>query len=138
MEQENQVFLEETGSEESPFYGTPWKSDEEIYDYVINLRYEREWEWDFIKEILVKDGLQPYYADAIIDNIQAEGRKAKRMVWRKAFIYMFISLVALLVGIYIIFFNDNYTLTFRGYMAWIIAVCSPLIGVVIPAFQRKF
>ena len=56
---------------QSPFNGTPWKSDQEIYDYASNLKYNLGWGWPYIKEELVRKGLNPQYAEAIVNNLIA-------------------------------------------------------------------
>ena len=79
---------EQPGSEpvtdpDSPLYGTPWNTDEEVYDYVIQLRYEEEWEWENIKETLENQGLPSDYAAAILENTKSVGGKEKiKTRWR--------------------------------------------------------
>lgn len=55
---------------ESPFAGTPWKNDQEIYDYANHRIVEKGWDWDQVKAALVNEGLNSDYADAIIENLK--------------------------------------------------------------------
>ena len=71
MENENYLTepIESNGSSSWQYGNTPWKSDEEIYEYASHRRYELGWEWNVIKYDLVKMGLDEAYADAIIENL---------------------------------------------------------------------
>ena len=53
----------------SPFEGTPWNSDEEIYNYASNKKYNLGWGWNDVKNDLINHGLEEGYADAIIQNL---------------------------------------------------------------------
>lgn len=122
MEQEEQVNnLEGMEAETpfSPFEGTPWNSDEEIYDYVIDKKYAEEWTWEMVKLSLVQKGLDENYADAIIQNTQEEGKEAKKIVRWSGVREIAVGLLIALVGIYFVFFNEEYELTLRGYGVWI-------------------
>lgn len=54
-----------------PFQGTPWSSDQEIYDYAMGLKQNVGWEWHNVRNSLVSQGLDEQYADAIIANLIA-------------------------------------------------------------------
>lgn len=76
MENENYVggAMWNKGNYSSPFVGTPWNSDQEIYNYAVHRRYELGWDWIDVKNDLTSNGLNERYADAIIQNlIQAYG-----------------------------------------------------------------
>lgn len=62
---------ENTFSGDSPFAGTPWNSDQEIYDYASNLRYNMGWTWENVKNSMVSQGLNSDYAEAIVNNLIA-------------------------------------------------------------------
>ena len=67
----------------SQFIGTPWKNDQEIYDFVSERHDVMGWDWTRVKADLVANGLKDAYADAIIANLkdvenEDEGVKNKR------------------------------------------------------------
>lgn len=71
MENENQI-TESFGGEiqlASPLEGTPWTTDDEIYEYASHRRYQLGWDWNDVKTDLVSRGLNGGYADAIIVNL---------------------------------------------------------------------
>ena len=71
MENVNQTIekIENNNGNSSPFMGTPWGSDQEIYVYASHLRYELGWDWNNVKNDLVHKGLEEGYTDAIIQNL---------------------------------------------------------------------
>lgn len=120
-------IVENPDNPASPFYGTPWSSDDEIYDYVIQRKYVDHWDWENVKESLMMEGLDGDYADAIIAYLQVEGKKAKKSVRLKGTLEVLLALVIGAVGIYIVFFDQNYELTHRGYIIWLVGTISLLI-----------
>lgn len=56
--------------QQSQFTGTPWKSDEEIYEFVLHRKNRMGLEWEDINKHLVKEGLDEEYAYAIIENLK--------------------------------------------------------------------
>lgn len=64
----SEAIAEDT-ADSSPFTNTPWNSDEEIYTYAAHKKNNLGWEWADIKNSLVNQGLDPDYAEAIIQNL---------------------------------------------------------------------
>lgn len=56
----------------SPFEGTPWNSDQEIYDFASQKRYEIGHPWEKVHEFLTAEGLDKDYAEAIIGNLKEQ------------------------------------------------------------------
>lgn len=110
-----------TVSPDSPFYGTPWTNDEEIYDHVIRLRYEEEWDWEYIRQNLIDNGLEAYYADAILANTQSEGKKAKTTTRWRGVGELAAAIFLIIVAILVFSPGSGYHFRGRGIVALIIA-----------------
>ena len=67
----------------SPFEGTPWNSDEEIYDFVSHKRNQIGHDWDEIHSFLTAEGLDGDYAHAIITNFQKQAVENQARTNRK-------------------------------------------------------
>lgn len=86
---------------DSPLYGTPWHTDDEIYDHVIWLRYEEKWDWKYIKENLEKEGLPSDYAAAIVENTKAIGREVNTKNRLRGIVEIIVGIVLIIIGIWI-------------------------------------
>lgn len=101
----------------SPFHGTPWSSDEEIYDFVIYRKYSAHENWAEIMYDLTIRGLDATYADEIIENVRAEWKKAGTAIRLKAFGECISGLALLGLGFYHSFISPDRTLTANGFVA---------------------
>lgn len=99
----------------TPFTGTPWTCDDEIYDYVYHKRYVEEWDWDYIKDCLVESGLEFSYAEAIICNMQTEGYVAHENTAWKGLAKILLGLIVFFVGGWLVISNPHFHLRGRGY-----------------------
>lgn len=113
-------------NQNSVFEGTPWTSDQEIYDYVVRRKFEEEWTWEAVRESLIESGLPSYYTDAIIENSQAEGQKAKKIVRLRGWGEVALSIIIFIVGLFIVM-TPYYELKTRGYIMWIVGSMALLI-----------
>ena len=75
----------ETTNLSSPFEGTPWSNDEEIYDFAIKKKQRYECDWNDVVPFLTAEGLDSNYAQAIVENLKvsfkaspAKDKKSKR------------------------------------------------------------
>lgn len=117
----------ESGVLNSPFDGTPWNNDDEIYDFVIEKKFGNDWDWDSIKASLLKNGLNEEYADAIIANIRKAGREEHNKTIIKGVAHILLGILVAVLGYYITFINNDYELTSRGYIIWIIGSIALII-----------
>lgn len=62
----------------SPFEGTPWNSDQEIYDFASHKRSQLGHDWDEVHSLLTAEGLNHDYAGAIIANLKEQETFAKQ------------------------------------------------------------
>ena len=103
----------------SPFTGTPWTSEDEIYDYVSNMRYVEAFDWDYIKDCLVDGGLESSYADAIIANMQDKtGENSEDNAW-KGTAKIILAILVFCLGFWLVTSNINFHMRGRGYFLWI-------------------
>ena len=54
----------------SQFIGTPWKNDQEIYDFASERHDVMGRDWNRVKAELIANGLNVSYAEVIIDNLK--------------------------------------------------------------------
>lgn len=104
----------------SPFHGTPWNSDEEIYDFVIIKKYHENEDWEEIKYDLKIRGLDAHYADEIIANVRSEGQKAGKKIRFKAAGESILGFILLSKGFYHAFLSLDTTLTAKGAMVFFV------------------
>lgn len=120
-------YSENNGSVGTTIFGSPWSTDQEIYDYVIQKRYVEEWEWSDVKDSLMSQGLPEHYADAIIENTQSEGKKAKKSVRLRGIGEIAGAIIWFLIGFNIVFFDSERMLTTKGFIIWIVGTIALLI-----------
>lgn len=76
----------------SQFIGTPWKNDQEIYDFACERHDVMGWDWTRGKADLINKGLNDSYADAIIENLKVvEKEETGNNNKRKYFVGSFYS-----------------------------------------------
>lgn len=82
-------ILTEEEISDSPFYGTPWNSEEDIYDYINELYTTKNESWESILQMLISEGLDPVYASQLIYHCEKqETREGLKKVigWTKILI----------------------------------------------------
>lgn len=86
----------------SQFLGTPWKNDQEIYDFASERHDVMGWDWTRVKADLVANGLNAAYADAIIENLKVvekeetgNDNKRKYISWGLSILFAFIAYLIL-------------------------------------------
>ena len=86
----------------SPFIGTPWNNDQEIYDFASERHDVMGWDWTRVKASLIANGLNDAYADAFIENLKVEEReeskkdnKRKYISWGLSILFAFIAYLIL-------------------------------------------
>lgn len=86
----------------SPFIGTPWKSDQEIYDFALEKRKIFECDWDEIESLLKSQDLDPDYAAAIVANLKEQEetlapQDIKKRKWIAAGLSVVWAIIAVLI-----------------------------------------
>lgn len=75
----------------STLEGTPWNSEEEIYEFAVNKKYCLGWDWESVKGALINNGLDENYAESIVASLQEaekDNDKIKSTAPNKAFCYV--------------------------------------------------
>lgn len=82
----------------SKFIGTPWKNDQEIYDFASERHDIMGCDWNRIKAELIAKGLNVAYAEAIIDNLEVveteeagNDNKRKYISWGLSILFAIIA-----------------------------------------------
>lgn len=115
----------------SPFTGTPWKSDQEIYDFASHKRSDLGWEWPQVKAELVKQGLDPGYADAIIENLEEAVTLPEPPTYLKGFVTgLFSSVVIALLAV-------AFCMMIGKIWIWVIIIGSTAIGVIVQKASHR-
>ena len=92
----------EAREQSSPFEGTPWSNDEEIYDFAIKKQQRYECKWDEVVPFLTAEGLDSDYAKSIVDNLKESYESTRTMdKKRKRNVIIFYVILAI-VGIFVV------------------------------------
>lgn len=85
----------------SPFEGTPWNNDDEIYEFALHKRNQIGYDWEAIHSSLTAEGLNSDYAQAIIANLQ-EQENARRQSTERKWVAGFLSVLWAILSVYLI------------------------------------
>lgn len=90
----------ETIEFKSPFEGTPWNSDQDIYDFASHKRYQLSYEWEDVQSFLTAEGLDHDYAKAIVENLKEQegliNKEKKKRKWIAAGLSIAWAIIAIL------------------------------------------
>lgn len=138
VEQAEQIIaaqeIEDTNFDNvSVFEGTPWTSDQEIYDYASHRKYNLGWDWNNIKDALIKEGLDADYAQAIIQNLIAASYSTEPQpaTYIKGFI------VGVLGSAFIAAIGAAICIMLQGVWSWLIVIGTVLIGKLVQKMSNK-
>lgn len=133
----NETMEVSVKEEFDPFANTPWSSDDEIYDFVIQKKYIAEWDWEYIWNELVEKGLHPDYAYAIIEHTKEQGKEAKRKVRLQGIREFIGGILLCAAGVYCFFLSDIIPIRGSSLVIWAVAFIS-LITNGLYRLKRKF
>ena len=86
----------------SQFIGTPWKNDQEIYDFASEKHDVMGWDWNRVKAELVSNGLNESYANGIIHNLKEADEEESKKDNKRKYISWCLSLLFALIAIFVL------------------------------------
>ena len=86
----------------SQFIGTPWKNDQEIYDFASERHDVMGWDWTWVKADLITKGLNEAYADAIIANLKEAETEDKGVKNKRKYISWILSALFAVVAYFVL------------------------------------
>ena len=117
----------------SPYDGTPWNSDQEVYEFATHKNLNSGWDWYTIRDYLISQGLNQEYANAIIQNLITASREEdqKPATYTRGFIVGIFS--SILIGAFGAFIC---VLTERVW-TWLVVIGTVIIGIIVKAMSHR-